>query len=153
MKKVSIAFIKVIRNVLCSLTIGLTIPVLALADNVRPVYLEIEERSSGKIQVVWKVPLGQGLPDDLRPSFPERFKVVPPKKNVQTSSAHIEIWEMIAGGGGLAGAQIGINGLVQTTTEALVRIRLSDGSIHRVVLRPTRAVTTIPNARSAEVKQ
>lgn len=145
MKKVPITFIKIIQNVVCGLTIGLIIPVLALADNVRPVYLEIEEQSSGKIRVVWKVPRGQGLPTDLRPAFPEQFRVVPPTKRVQTNDANIEIWEMIGGEGGLAGAQIGINGLMQTTTDALVRVRLSDGAIHRVVLRPTQTATIIPN--------
>ena len=129
------------------------IPVVALADNVRPVYLEIEEVSTGKIRVVWKVPLGQGIPQDLTPSFPEQFRIVPPQKRVKTNDAIIKTWEMIGPGGGLAGAKISIDGLKQTTTDGLVRVRLVDGSIHRVVLRPTETSTTIPGSHHAEANK
>ena len=123
---------------------GLITPGFAMADNIRPAYLEIEELSSGKIRVVWKVPLGQGMPRDIRPSFPETFKIVPPRKSLQANNARIEMWDMVTGDRGLEGAQIRIDGLRQTTTDALVRIRLSDGSNHRVVLRPTQTTATIP---------
>jgi len=139
-----------IKLILLSIFVGVITPRIALADNIRPVYLEIEELTAGKIRVVWKVPQGQGLSTDLKPSFPERFKIVPPTRRVQTNDANVEIWEMIAGGGGLAGVHIRIAGLEQTTTDALVRIRLSDGSIHRVVLRPTETATTIPGPQRAE---
>ena len=51
-------------------------PGVALADNIRPLYLEIEELQSGNIRVVWKVPRGQGIPPNLKPSFPEHFRVL-----------------------------------------------------------------------------
>jgi hypothetical protein len=120
------------------------LPGSASGDNVRPVYLDLEELPSGKIRVVWKVPLGQALPPDLKPSFPQRFQVVPPKKQVRTGDAVIETWEMVGGDNGLAGAQIRIDGLRQTTTDGLVRIRLADGSVHRAVLRPTETATRVP---------
>ena len=129
------------------------IPDSALADNVRPVYLEIEELQSGNIRVVWKIPLGQGIPPNFKPSFPEQFRVIPPQKRLQTNDAIVETWNMIGGDDGLAGAQIRIDGLKQTTTDALVRIRLSDGSVHRVVLRPTETSTTIPNPHKSEDEQ
>jgi hypothetical protein len=121
------------------------IPDFALADNIRPAYLEIEESASGNIRVVWKVPRGQGIPPQFEPSFPEQFRFITPRKRLKTNDAIVETWNMIGGEDGLAGAQIGIEGLKQTTTDALVRIRLSDGSVHRVVLRPTETATTIPN--------
>ena len=62
-------------------------PDFALADNIRPLYLEIEELQSGNIRVVWKVPRGQGLPANIRPSFPKEFRVIPPQKRVQTNDA------------------------------------------------------------------
>jgi hypothetical protein len=123
---------------------------VALADNTRPAYLEIEELASGNIRVVWKVPRGQAIPPQFTPSFPEQFRMIPPRKRVETGDAVIETWHMLSGKDGLAGAQIRIDGLKQTTTDALVRIRLSDGSIHRVVLRPTETVTTIPDPRKTE---
>jgi hypothetical protein len=120
-------------------------PGFVLADNIRPAYLEIEETASGNIRVLWKVPLGQEIPPQFKPSFPEQFRMIPPRKRLKTNDAIVETWHMIGGKDGLAGAQIRIDGLKQTTTEALVRIRLSDGSVHRVVLRPTETTTTIPS--------
>lgn len=128
-------------------------PGFAMADNIRPLYMEIEELQSGNIRVVWKVPRGQGIPPNLKPSFPEHFRVIPPLKRLQTNDAVVETWNMIGGGDGLAGAQIRIDGLKQTTTDALVRIRLSDGSVHRVVLRPSETSTTIPNPQNSMDEQ
>ena len=139
----------VVTRIIWGLFFWSVMSVVALADNVRPVYLEVEEVSSGKIRVVWKVPLGQGIPQDLTPSFPEQFRIVPPQKRVKINDAIIKTWEMIGPDGGLAGAKISIDGLKQTTTDGLVRVRLVDGSIHRVVLRPTETSTTIPDPHKA----
>ena len=116
----------------------------ALADNMRPAYLDIEEFESGAIRVVWKVPLNQNVPARFRPSFPESFKLSSPKKRMTMPNAVIEKWTMVTGEGKLAGATIGIAGLEETTTDALVRIQLADGSLHRSVLRPTERITTVP---------
>jgi hypothetical protein len=56
----------------------------------------------------------------------------------------VETWHMTAGDKGLAGARIGINGLNQTTMDAMVRIRFPDGGVHRVVLRPAEPSAIIP---------
>ena len=98
----------------------------ALADNVRPAYLDIEEFESGAFRVIWKVPLNQNVPERFGPSFPESFKISSPKKRVKTTNAVIEKWTMVCGTDGLAGATIGIEGLEETTTDALVRIQLAD---------------------------
>ena len=90
------------------------------------------------------------MTSNLNPSFPGQYRVVPPKKKLQTNDATILSWDMIGDGNGLAGSQIGIEGLEQTTTDALVRIRLADGSVHRVVLRPTETSTTIPHPDQAK---
>jgi hypothetical protein len=79
--------------------------------------------------------------------------MMPPQKRIKTNDAVIESWDMIANKEGLAGAQIGIEGLKQTNTDALVRIKFSDGSIHRVVLRPTQTTTTIPDPLKTEDNQ
>jgi len=116
----------------------------ALADNIRPAYLDIEEFESGAIRVVWKVPLNQNIPARFRPSFPESFKLSSPKKRMTMPNAVIEKWSMVTGAEKLAGATIGIAGLEETTTDALVRIQLADGSLHRAVLRPTDRSITVP---------
>ena len=118
----------------------------ALADNIRPAYLDIVDFKPGAIRVVWKVPLNQNVPARFRPSFPESFKLSSPKKRMTMPNAVIEKWTMVTGEEKLAGATIGIEGLEETTTEALVRIQLADGSLHRSVLRPTERSTTVPTS-------
>ena len=129
------------------------LPYLAFADNIRPAYLEIEELASGNIRVVWKVPRGQEISSRFEPSFPAHFQMIPPKKRLMTNDAVVETWNMRVSGQGLAGAQIQIDGLKQTTTDALVRIRLADGTVHRVVLRPTETTAKIPNPDKAMNRQ
>jgi hypothetical protein len=115
------------------------------ADNIRPACLEVEESEVGTIRVVWKVPRYQNLPESFTPSFPADCRVSTPKKRLLTGNAFIEMWNMVCGEQGLAGAQIGIDGLEQTMTDALVRVRLANGSVHRMVLRPTQREATIPD--------
>ena len=141
------------RRFTSSLIVGLLFGFLAcasaLADNIRPACLEMEESDSGTIRVVWKVPRYQNIPDRFTPTFPEDCRVSSPRNRVVTGSAIIEMWNMACGDEGLAGAQISIDGLEQTMTDALVRVRLADGSVYREVLRPTQTVATVPDSASA----
>ena len=120
----------------------------ALADNVRPAYLDIEEFETGALRITWKVPLNQKIPQRFRPAFPASFKVSSPTARIKTPNAVIAKWTMVSGAEPLAGATIGIEGLEETTTDALVRIQMADGSLHRFVLRPTERSTTIPASGS-----
>ncbi len=120
----------------------------ALADNVRPAYLDIEEFETGAFRVTWKVPLNQKFPKRFRPAFPASFRASSSTARIRTPNAIIEKWTMVTGAEPLAGATIGIEGLEETTTDALVRIQLADGSLHRLVLRPTERSTTIPVSKS-----
>lgn len=119
-------------------------PAVCVADNVQPVYLEIEEFKPDTLRVVWKVPLNQKIPAHVRPKFPKTFIATSPKSRVQVPRAQIEKWTMVCGGQALAGSTIGISGLEETTTDALVRIQLVDGSLHRMVLRPTKTQAVVP---------
>lgn len=115
----------------------------ALADDICPAYLDIEEFEPGALRVVWKVPRVQSVPALFAPSFPDSFKATSPKKRVETPNAIIEKWTMVCGAEGLAGAMISIEGLEQTAMDALVRIQLADGSMHRAILRPADPSTTV----------
>jgi len=127
-------------------TVGLCYAVCdtARADDVRPAYLDLEEFEPGAIRVLWKVPLNQDVPARFGPSFPEAFTAAGPRQRVETPTARIEKWTVVCGTETLAGATIGIEGLDQTTMDALVRVQLADGTSHRAVLRPTETSTTVP---------
>ncbi|NIS81999.1 MAG: hypothetical protein GTO14_17730 [Anaerolineales bacterium] len=120
----------------------------ARAHNVQPAYLEIEEQESGRLDVTWKVPMVKGSPLLITPSFPAEFKLASPRARMRTAGAVVERWAMVSENGGLPGKQLSIEGLVGTMTDVLVRVKLADGNIHRVVLRPTEASTVVPLAEN-----
>lgn len=130
------------KLIICITLFGLGMTVFGLADNTRPAYLEIEALQSGTIRVVWKVPQGQGLPAHFAPSFPARFRVVPPIKRLEIGGSIIKTWKMVIEGE-IVGAQIRIDGLNETTTDVLVRIKMANGSVHQVVLRPAKPFTIL----------
>jgi len=116
----------------------------ARADDMQPAYLDVEELGSGALRVVWKVPVNQVLPARFAPVFPDSFREAPPRTRVETSTAVVESWVMAHSGEELGGSRLGIEGLEQTSMDVLVRIQFQDGSLHRVVLRPTDRFTTVP---------
>jgi hypothetical protein len=116
----------------------------AWAHNVQPAYLEIEEHEAGRLDITWKVPVYKGSPLSIVPSFPAEFKLASPRTRTQTAGAVIERWGMVSEDGGLPGKQVSIEGLVGTMTDVLVRVKLANGHIHRVVLRPTEPSTVVP---------
>lgn len=126
---------------------------IARADNIQPAYLGIKEFKPGAFQVVWKVPLGQNFPAGMRPLFPESFKASSPVSRVKMPNATIEKWTMVCGAGKLVGSTIRIEGLQESTSDALVRIQLADGYLHRVVLRPTEISMTVPDPEAAGDKR
>ncbi len=120
----------------------------ASADNIRPAYLDLEETGPGTFRVAWKVPANQNLPARFAPAFPEHFQMTSAKKRVSLPNSVIEKWNMVSDTGTLAGATIGINGIEETATDALLRVQLADGTLFREILRPTKHSTTVPAALS-----
>ncbi len=116
----------------------------ALADGIHPAYLEIEEQENGRLKVVWKIPFYKGKPLPIQPLFPPGFKLASPRTVMETGNAVIARWAMAPDNQKLAGQELSIDGLPATMTDVLVRVKLADGRIHRVVLRPTEPSTVVP---------
>ncbi|MGZ4965248.1 MAG: HupE/UreJ family protein [Limisphaerales bacterium] len=109
----------------------------ALAHEVRPAYLEIQERTTDTYDVLWKVP---GLGDQLRLALyvemPDGSAIVGESRAIFVNNAFIERWT-VKREGGLTGGSIRISGLDATLTDALVRIQRLDGSIQVTRLTPS----------------
>jgi len=119
-------------------------PVALYADNIRPAYLEINETEPGNVSILWKIPFGlDGKPLRLTPAFPDSFTTTSLVQRVEAPDGVIRKWTMVVEEGNLVGTRVGINGLEQTATDALVRVRLADGGSFREVLRPTEPTVTI----------
>lgn len=116
----------------------------ALAHNVRPAYLEIKEQENGFLDVTWKTPFFNGKPLEIEPAFSVEFELASPRTRLVTTDAVIERWTLKPGESRLAGQRVSIDGLPATMTDVLTRIKLSDGRIHRTVLRPGEPSTKVP---------
>lgn len=114
------------------------------AHNVHPGFLEVIELEGGQLDVTWKVPLYNGSRLDIDPVFPVGFRVLSKPTVTPAAASLVERWKMVSDGVGLPGGEIRIEGLEATMTDVLVRISLSDGRVHRVVLRPAEPSTLIP---------
>ncbi len=109
----------------------------ARADEMRPAYLELRETSAGTYDVVFKVPArssDQRL--SLYARLPDDCQIVTPTETEFTGSAFIER-STIRRDGGLAGAEIRIDGLAKSSTDALVRIQGLSGNSQTFRLSPS----------------
>ena len=114
----------------------------AMADSIRPAYLEIIETSPGSVNVVWKIPRIQGLPSSLWPALPTSYGSSSAVQQFDSSDAVVYKWTML--GGKLAGQTVRIQDLDTFTMDALLRIELQDGTTYRTVLRPASPAFELP---------
>jgi len=116
----------------------------ALADEIRPALLEIEERPGGWVDVVWKVPIVQGAPEDMTPVLPDWLVPVGSGSGRPVSGSWLEYRTYRGGDQPLTGAAIRIEGLNALPTDVLVRISLQDGAEHSAILRSGSDTFVIP---------
>ena len=107
------------------------------ADVYSPAYLEFKQSSNDVFDVLWKVPaLGPDMRMRLYVRLPDEVEVVRPARTTYVGRAFIER-STIRREGGLAGAEISIDGLTTLATDVLVRIERLDGSTEVARLTPS----------------
>jgi len=110
---------------------------LAHAHESRPAYLELQQKSEDVYAMLWKVPAkGPDMRLGLYVRLPDDCRMVEPTRSSFIGGALVER-STISRLGGLAGAEIYIEGLSTTLTDALVRIGRLDGSTQVVRLTPS----------------
>jgi hydrogenase/urease accessory protein HupE len=133
------------RNVILGrfrLVIGLVLAALvhvseARSHESRPAYLEINQVSRDRYEVLWHTPLlaGMRLPVVLR--FPDTVHNVtePVQRELPGSLLERRLVEAISG---LEGKSIEFVGLQATITDVLVRVQMSDGTRSTTLIHPSR---------------
>lgn len=136
------------KKYLCSIMLLLLSIVTVYADEYRPAYLELQQRSSEDYVVLWKVPTrGLDKKSPLQLIFASDIKRLKPIRRTIVAGAFIER-SIISRRGGLAGTTITIAGLTTISSEVLVRIHRLDSSTDVVRLTPsapTFVVTSTPD--------
>jgi len=109
----------------------------AFADEIRPAFLELNQKSDNTYAVLWKKP-SQGeakSPLKLAPVFPKSAKIIGVKKITKTISATLESY-VLKESEALINKPITIEGLEATSSDVLVRVHYLDGETEFIRVLP-----------------
>lgn len=115
-----------------------------VAHPLDPALLEIRESPPGTLDVLWQLPASQADGVPLRVILPEGCA---PLSDPVVSGAGARIalrWRERCGDSGLVGSDIGVDGLRERRTDALLRVHLADGRLVQAVLRGDAPAFTVP---------
>jgi hydrogenase/urease accessory protein HupE len=114
------------------------------ADFVNPASLEITELRASEFEIVLTLPLIQGRVLKAKPIFPDTFIIHGEAAERAVSGSVIRTWSMTCDPQDLIGTPIGVQGLLGTSQEILLRIKTLAGRTYRDTLRPTQSFYIIP---------
>ena len=121
----------------------------AAAHRLAPSLLSIEEAADGAIAVTFKMARQQPGGGEVAPELPERC-VASERPRVEADQQSVTVrWTARCGDEGLVGARVGVSGLAETDTNALVRIGLRDGRRVQAVLHAEAPALVVPERASA----
>lgn len=108
----------------------------AVAHEIRPAYLQIDQIGANRYDVLWRTPLlsGMRLPVVLQFSREVRNVTEPTERELPDSIVERRIVEAADG---LTGKRIEIVGLQATITDVLVRVKLADRAATTLLVRPS----------------
>jgi len=118
----------------------LFLPLLFLwlnADEVRPSYLELKEKTAERYAVIFKVPARGDKKLSLQVALPKSCQSLGEKSASFVGGAYLERWYVFCTKG-LAESVITVNGLENTNTDLLLRLERLDGTSQSVLLTPSR---------------
>ncbi len=100
----------------------------AQAHEVRPAYLEIQERAPGHYSLLWRTPVLSGMPLPIALKLPEGVREIGEAIVATRPGSRVERRVIETAAGGLAGQRIEFPGLEASITDVLVRVELLDGT-------------------------
>ncbi|HEX3365393.1 HupE/UreJ family protein [Phenylobacterium sp.] len=109
----------------------------AVAHEVRPAYLEIDQTGPSTYTAIWKQPVMGDVAIHLVPHLSNGWLDQPPADQYATGGFLIRQWTFQAPGPlPLQGRTVSIDGLQDTITDVFVRIRLKNGEGVDTIVRP-----------------
>jgi hydrogenase/urease accessory protein HupE len=125
---------------LCSLSGASTV----VAHPLDPALLEIRESPTGTLDVLWRLSASQAAGDPLKVVLPGECQSLSAPVLSRTGARVTVRWSAQCSGGSLVGRSIGVAGLRERQTDAVLRTHLADGRLVQAVLRGDAPVLTIP---------
>jgi hydrogenase/urease accessory protein HupE len=135
------------RSIFAAIAVLLAHP--AVADELRPGYLEMRETSPGTYNLLFKIPArGEDLRLAIYVKLPEGTHDIELPRASFGEGAYVER-RTIRRDGGLSGQAVSIEGLSATSTDVLVRLESLGGAIQTERLSPTKTsfvIQAIPSS-------
>ncbi len=126
---------------LLALVLGVASP--ARADDVRPATLQVREVAPERFDVRWQTPMRGRSRLRAHPRLPPGAIVTDASRRGEAvGDSWIERFEFTLEGG-LLGREMGVTGLAPSSRNAILRVRLLDGTRHHAVLGGRRAISRI----------
>jgi hydrogenase/urease accessory protein HupE len=122
-------------------------PYAAHAHPLAPALLEVESSQSGEVSVLWKTPLMMLPGVELTPRLPKSCERDGQSEIRIEANSVIETMLYRCDPAQWIGGSIAIDGLDDTETDALLRIKDPRGNITRSVLSPGRSTYVIPETQ------
>jgi len=113
----------------------------ARADELRPGYLELTQQSQSDWKMVWKAPLLGGLATRSRPALPAFCTLGKPEARME--NANVVSVTQVHCSRPLDGSQVGIAGMEQSFTDALLRIAPLGRPVQAERLTPENPMVTV----------
>ncbi|MBB2753293.1 UNVERIFIED_ORG: hydrogenase/urease accessory protein HupE [Rhizobium aethiopicum] len=125
----------------CRLLFGVVVAAIAfvsgaVAHEIRPAYLQIDEMAANRYKVVWRTPMLSGMRLPIVLGFPEGVRNVtePAERDLPDSLVETRVIER---DGGIAGSRVEFVGLQATITDVLVRVHMLDGTVETTMIHPS----------------
>jgi hydrogenase/urease accessory protein HupE len=112
----------------------------------RPAYLEINETTAGRYDVLWRTPVNAGMRLPILLKFPEDARNVT-EPNIRELPGSLVERRLLEVNGSLAGKRIDFVGLEATIIDVLARVRLLDGSESTTLVRASKAWIEVTGSR------
>lgn len=109
-----------------------------------PALLEIRESQSGQLDVLWRLPAAESRDSPLQPVLPDRCKADSDPLTSRSGTQISARWRASCSAQALVGSSVGVEGLRERQTDALLRIHLADGRLIQRVLKGDEPSFRIP---------
>ncbi len=133
-------------RLLMILFLALCTVVPAQADELRPGYLELSQKSADQWHMIWKAPIKGGLASIAVPELPGFCAASAPQREI-VNGALVSAWRVRCTQT-LVGQKLGLTGLESGFNDALMRVALIDRPVQVMRLtpaNPTAEITALPN--------
>jgi len=115
----------------------------AWAHGLSPALLDLRESPDGLVQVTWKIPSVRAPGADLRPVLPAHCHAASTAVVTEAAESLTTHWTVDCRPQGIVGQGVGVDGLGNAKTDALVRVALADGRVVQAVARVGNPVVVV----------